>query len=821
MNESKEKTSPLILVVDDDPTVRMLARAALEKSGCAVEEAEDGAEALSLLAGLKPDLILLDVMMPKVDGYSVCEQLRRLPGLERTPVCMMTGLNDTASIQRGYYTGATDFITKPINWLILGQRVKYMLRASKAFEGVWQSESKSRAILGALPDTLLRISNEGVVLESLGVGDDGLSPIVNGPRSTIFEKLPVQIARQLMSQVQQALETGNIQVLECEFMLEGELTEWEFRTVRCGDDEALSIIRNVTERKRSEKALREREERYALASLAANDGLWDWNLITNEAHFSARWKGLLGFNEDEIGCRIDEWFNRIHPADVEQVRREIDAHLKGLRPHFENEHRVLHKDENYRWMLSRGIAVRNQAGKAHRMAGTQTDVSTRKCAEERQLYDAFYDGLTGLPNRSLFMDRLKNSLRRRRRTQEDASTYAVLFLDLDRFKRINDSLSRTDGDAVLAETARRLEKCVHPGDTVSRFGGDEFLILIEEVNDKEEAKKIAERVLNSFASPFRMGGSEIVSTASIGIALGSPDDTSAEDLIRDADITMVQVKGRGGGGYEFFHASMRNQAIESLRFETDLRAALEREEFLICYQPIVTLEDNRINGLEVLLRWRHPHRGMVSPMDFIPLAEETGLIISIGEWVLRTVCSHLKKWIEEGIPLLRLAVNISTVQLKAPGFFDMVLRVAGETGIPLEGLDLEITETTLMDQSKSVVDSLSRLRALGIRISLDDFGTGGSSLTDLKNLPIDTLKIGRSLISQLAVDGEQGKGVETILSLGGKMGIDTVAVGIETEEQLKKLRMLHCRKGQGYYFAKPMEEKSLRSLLSSHMGGIK
>ena len=818
MNESSERKSPLILVVDDDPTVRMLARAALEKSGCMVEEAEDGADALSLLAALKPDLILLDVMMPKVDGYSVCEQVHRLPGLERTPVCMMTGLNDTASITRGYHAGATDFITKPINWLILGHRVQHILRASEAFDGVWRAESKSRALLGAVPDGMLRISNEGVVLESLGAADAGLSPIVNGLHSNIFEMLPVQIARQLMSQVQQALKTGNIQVLECELMLEGELSEWEIRTVRSGDDEALSIIRNITERKRTEKALGESEERYALASLAANDGLWDWNLVTNEAHFSTRWKQLLGFKEEEIGKGIDEWFNRIHPLDVEQVKVEISSHIEGFRSHFENEHRVLHKDANYRWMLSRGIAVRDQAGKAYRMAGSQMDVTARKSAEERQLYDAFYDGLTGLPNRSLFMDRLKCSLQRRRWTKDDASACAVLFLDLDRFKRINDSLSRTVGDVVLVETARRLEKCVHLGDTVSRFGGDEFVVLIEEIKDKEEAIRVAEQVLNSFALPFRTGGSEIVSTASIGIALGSPDYTSAEDLIRDADIAMVQVKGRGGGGFEFFHASMRNQATAPLRFETDLRAAVEREEFLIYYQPIVTLEDNRISGLEALLRWRHPHRGMVFPIDFIPVAEGTGLIISIGEWVLRTACSHLKKWIEEGLPLLRLAVNISAVQLKDPGFFDMVLRVAKETGIPLEGLDLEMTETTLMDRNKSIVDSLSRLRSLGIRISLDDFGTGGSSLNDLKKLPIDTLKIGRSFISQLAVDGEQGKGVETILRLGGKMGIDVVAVGVETEEQLKKLRLLHCRKGQGYYFAKPMGEKSLRSLLSSHIG---
>jgi diguanylate cyclase (GGDEF)-like protein/PAS domain S-box-containing protein len=821
MEVKSERGSPLILVVDDDPTMRMLARSALEKEGCRVEEAEDGEDAISLLATLKPDLILLDVMMPKRDGFSVCEQVRGLSGLERTPVCMMTGLDDTASIHRGYQAGATDFITKPINWLILGHRVRYILRASKAFDDVSRSESKSRALLGAMPDGMLRISNEGLVLESRGTADACLSPVAKGLRSNICEILPAQIARQLMDQVRQALETGNIQVFECELVLKDELREWEIRTVRSGEDEALSIIRDITERMRTEKALRESEERYALASLAANDGLWDWDLVTNEAHFSSRWKLLLGFGEKEIDKGIDEWFNRIHPLDVEQVKVEINSHLEGLSSHFENEHRVLHKDGDYRWMLSRGIAVRDQAGKAYRMAGSQTDVSARKRAEEQLLHDAFYDGLTGLPNRSLFMDRLGNSLRRTRRAKDDACTCAVLFLDLDRFKMINDSLGHSVGDEVLIETARRLEKLVRPGDTISRFGGDEFVMLMEDIRDEEKAKRVAERIQNVFASPFCVGGSEVLTTASIGIALGSPDYTSAEDLIRDADITMYQVKGRERGRYEVFTPAMRDRAVELLHLERDLRSALEQGEFQIYYQPIVSLEDSRITGLEALLRWRHPHRGLVPPMDFIPLAEETGLILSIGEWVLRTACSQLKNWIEEGIPPLRVAVNISTVQLKASGFSDMVLSIVAETGIQPECLDLEITETTLMAQSKAVVDSLLRLRSLGIHISLDDFGTGYSSLNYLQNLPIDTLKIDRSFINKLAANEEQGKIVETILMLGGNLGIDVIAEGIETAEQLEKLQMIHCPRGQGYYFSKPMEGKALRSLLSSHTGVVR
>ena len=821
MEVTSETGSPLILVVDDDAAMRMLARAALEKEGFTVEEAQDGVDAISVLTTVKPDLILLDVMMPRMDGFSVCEQVRKLPGQERTPVCMMTGLDDTASIQRGYKAGATDFITKPINWLILGHRVRYILRASKAFDDVSRSESKSRALLGAIPDGMLRISNEGIVLESHGAADAGLFPVIKGLRSNICEILPAQIARQLMNQVQQSLVTGAIQVFECEFILEGGLREWELRTVRSGGDEALSIIRDITERKRTEKALRESEERYAIASLAANDGLWDWDLITNEALFSVRWKLLLGFKEEEIGRGIDEWFNRIHPLDREQVKVEINSHLEGLSSHFENEHRVLHKDGGYRWMLSRGIAVRDEAGKAYRMAGSQTDVSARKRVDEQLLHDAFYDGLTGLPNRSLFMDRLGNSLRRLQRAQADTANCAVLFIDLDRFKMINDSLGHTVGDEVLIETARRLEKSVRPGDTVSRFGGDEFVLLIEGAMDEEKAKRVAQRVQNAFTSPFRAGGADILSTASIGIALGSPEYATAEDLIRDADITMYQVKGQGRGRYEVFRPSMRNRAVALLHLETDLRAALDRGEFRLHYQPIVTLADGKIIGMEALLRWQHPHRGLVPPMEFIPLAEETGLIISIGEWVLRTACLQLKSWREEGIPPLRVAVNVSMVQLQDPGFSDMVLRVVEKTGLNPEWLDLEITETTLMAQNQSVVDSLRKLESLGIRISLDDFGTGYSSLNYLQNLPINTLKIDRSFIDKLAANGEQGKIVETILLLAENLGIDVVAEGIETVEQLKKLQTIHCRTGQGYYFAKPMDAKALKSMLPSHAGATK
>lgn len=814
METRQEGKFPLILVVDDDPAMRLLVRAALEKESFRVEEAQDGAEALSLLTMAKPDLILLDVMMPGMDGFAVCEAVGHLPGHEQTPVCMMTSLDDTESIHRGYHAGATDFITKPINWLLLGYRVRYILRARAALDDLRRVEAKSRALLDAIPDGMLRISAGGCVIESRSPAKVGLTALAEGASADLCEILPITLARQLLGQVRQALETGRVQVFEGSRILEGRLSEWEIRTVRSGDDEALSIVRDISERKQTEKALRESEERYALASLAANDGLWDWDLRTGEVHFSTRWKLLLGFGEAEIGRGIEEWFGRIHPEDVEQVKMGIHSHLAGRSANFENEHRMLHKDGNYRWFLSRGIAVPDQEGNACRMAGSQTDVSARKRAEEQLLHDAFYDALTGLPNRALFMDRLGNALKRARRSPDYVC--AVLFFDLNRFKVINDSLGHQAGDVVLIETARRLERCTRPGDTVARLGGDEFVMLLEDIRDAENARMVAERIQTVFASPLYVGEAEVFITASIGIALSGSDSQRAEDLLRDADITMYHAKGFGTARYEIFDPSMRLQAVAMLHLESDLRQAVDRDELLLHYQPIVTLKDHRIVGLEALLRWQHPHRGLMAPLEFIPLAEETGLIVPIGEWVLRTACSQMKRWIDEGVLPLRLAINISPVQLKDPGFADAVAAVIRDTGIDPGCLDLEITETSLMDQGKSTMNALFKLKSYGIRISLDDFGSGYSSLNYLESLPIDTLKIDRSFISKLASNGgEQGRIVETILMLGGNLGIDVIAEGIETDDQLLKLQAFHCPRGQGFFFAKPMEGGEVRTLLSS------
>ncbi len=592
--------------------------------------------------------------------------------------------------------------------------------------------------------------------------------------------------------------------------------EWRLTPVSNGRGKTeywIAVQHDISERKHRLDSLRHSEERYALAALGAQDGLWDWDLTTDRMHFCERWKGMLGYGEHEIGDKPEAWFVRVHPQDIDKLTAAIETHLEDASARLDSEHRVLCKDGSYRWMLTRGVAVRDDDGVATRMVGTQTDVTDRKRAEQQLTFDATHDELTGLANRALFLDRLGELIPLSRRHPD--VRFAVLCLNIDRFKRVNDGLGHGAGDLLLTTLARRLLDRIGEAHTLARLAGDAFGILIEDIAGEPEAIAIAERARDCFARPVTIDEQEIFTSASIGVAINSPDYERADDMLRDADLAMCRVKAQNPGRIEVFEKPMHDRAVSLLLLETDLRRAIERREIVPYYQPIIDLRSGRIAGFEALARWRHPERGLVSPADFIPLAEETGLIVSIGERVLDDACRQMAAW-RQRYPVegrLTMNVNVSAKQFAEPGLVEQITETLQRTGLDHRQLKLEITESVIMENPDLAGAILTQLKEYPIRLSLDDFGTGYSSLSYLHRFPVDTLKIDRIFINSIGTAGRDSALVRTIVELARSLGMDVVAEGIETGEQLDHLRQLGCEYGQGYLFSPPRPAAEIERLL--------
>jgi diguanylate cyclase (GGDEF)-like protein/PAS domain S-box-containing protein len=566
---------------------------------------------------------------------------------------------------------------------------------------------------------------------------------------------------------------------------------------------ALDKRRVQEERERALSALEESEQRYALAVHGANDGIWDWDLKQRRAYFSPRWRSLVGADPDALRDDPREWLARIHPEDQPAFRGALERHLSGEEAHFECEHRVRQPDGSYLWVLGRGAALRDAAGEAYRIAGSLTDISRRKEAEAQLIHDALHDSLTGLANRALFLDRLRMAMARGlRRGEHD---YAVLFVDLDQFKVVNDSLGHGVGDELLVELARRLSASLRPGDTVARLGGDEFAVLVEDVSSPADAIGVARRALDALGPSFHPQGHELFSSASIGIVLGARSYTRPDEYLRDADTAMYRAKARGRGQFEIFDASMHALAASRLALETDIRRALDRGEFRVHYQPLVDLADGRGVGFEALVRWEHPQRGWLMPETFIGVAEEMGAIVPIGEFVLREACRTLGAWRRRYAlpPDLSMSVNLSVRQFMQGDMTATVGDALRAAEVPAANLRLEITESALMDDPRDATARLARLRDLGVRLDIDDFGTGYSSLSQLSRFPIDALKIDRSFVSGMEGDQEALEIVRAIVKLADTLGLDAVAEGMETDGQHRSLRALGCHIGQGFLFGRP------------------
>jgi len=567
----------------------------------------------------------------------------------------------------------------------------------------------------------------------------------------------------------------------------------------------IEYTQDITERKRSEEALRISEERYALAARGANDGLWDWDLRTNMIYYSYRWKSMLGYDEKNISGYPEEWFRRVHPDDRCEVEARIAAHLSGRSEHFESEYRIVHKDGMYRWVLNRGLAIRDRDGHAYRMAGSQTDITSKKTVDEQLVYNAFHDALTGLPNRALFMDRLQHIITVSNRRANEV--YAVLFLDMDRFKIINDSLGHTVGDQILVVMGQKLSECLRPGDTVARLGGDEFAVLLHNINEAKDAVEVAERIHHKLSEPLLVKGHEIFSSVSIGIAMNSGLYERPEQVLRDADIAMYQAKSRGSACHEIFDPKMHANILDRLQLEADMRGALDHREFILFYQPIIDLKTHQLISFEALVRWNHPKRGLIYPLEFIPMAEENGLINTIGDWILRESCRELRILQERypKLPPIMMSVNISGKQFAQRDLASKVSAIIGETGIDANTLALEITESMIMENIDLAVETMNQLRSMGVQIHIDDFGTGYSSLSYLHRFPIDAIKIDRTFINKLSADGKNKEIILSILSLASSMNFDVIAEGVEMDHQMVHMQNMQCQFGQGFLISVPME----------------
>jgi diguanylate cyclase (GGDEF)-like protein/PAS domain S-box-containing protein len=825
MIRSVPRKPPLVLVVDDDESTRLFARASLGSAGFEIEEARDGREALAAFRRRRPDAVLLDLVMPNMDGFAACVALRRMPGVEHIPILAITGLDDVESIGRAYETGATDFVTKPINWRILREKVRHALRVSRTAAALIESEeqlaeAQRMARLGnwewEIPANRLRWSLE--TYRIFGLGAEEFDGRYEGFLQIVARSQRARVHRAIRQAIhdQKALHI-DYPIMRPEGVRRIVHHQAEIVSNVLGVAQLLrGTVQDITERKRVEDALKESEERYSLAARGANDGLWDWDLSRDQIYYSPRWKEMLGYSEDAIGAQLDEWHARIHVDDIERVRSEIAAHLRSETPHLESEYRIRHRDGGYRWVLCRGLAVRGKDGKAYRMAGSQTDITQRKQAEQQLVHDTLHDSLTGLPNRNLFMDRLQRSIRYTRRRPD--YLFAVLFMDLDRFKVINDSLGHTVGDQVLIAVGQQVKDALREDDTVARLGGDEFAILFDDIKDIRPLGLTVKRLQEQLSEPIQVGRHKIATSASMGIALSSTGYELAEDLLRDADTAMYRAKALGPGRYTIFDPGMHARALALWQMETDLRLGLQHSQFVLHYQPIIRLDSGALVGFEALLRWQHPDLGLLFPDAFLSVAEESGLIVPIGRWALRAACGQMVQW-RQSYPHERLqfiGVNLSSKELANPTLLTDIGQILEETGLDPGCLRLEITENALLENVRTVADVLDQLEQRGIRLSIDNFGTGYSSLSYLQRFPFTTLKISGGLAGRTRPENNRSGLLGAVVTLAHNLGMSVVVQGDQTAKLLPQLEALRCEYIQGHFCSQPLLAEAAVRLLENN-----
>ena len=580
-------------------------------------------------------------------------------------------------------------------------------------------------------------------------------------------------------------------------------------TVRTG------VTCDITATKLAEAQLRETEERWKLALDSTGDGVWDWDIPSGVEIFSRRFMEMYGFKEGELGSRTDEFDARTHPDDLEQLVRNRQAHLDGLTPTYINEHRIQCKDGSWKWTLSRGMVIsRDAQGKPLRMIGTHTDITGRKQSEALIWQQANFDALTGLPNRRMLRDRLEQDIKKSRR---EGRQLAILFIDLDHFKEVNDTLGHDSGDLLLVEAARRIRGCVRETDTVARMGGDEFTVVLSQLNDTGSTERIIHKILGAMTDVFKLGDEQVFVSASIGISVYPQDATGAENLFKNADQALYVAKGAGRNRFSFFTPALQEAAQTRVHLTNDLRVGLAKDQFLMVYQPIVALGTGAIYKAEALIRWQHPTRGLISPAAFIPIAEASGLIVDIGNWVFMQAAQQASLWRASLHPDFQISINKSPVQFHHVGAAHGAwLDHLQALGLPGAAIAVEITEGLLLDANSAVTEKLLELRDAGIQVSLDDFGTGYSSLSYLQRFEIDYIKIDQSFVRHLVQGSTDMALCKAIIVMAHELGMKVIAEGIETLGQRDLLVAAGCDYGQGYLFARPMPPKDFEAFAAQH-----
>ncbi|MFO1265097.1 MAG: EAL domain-containing protein [Rhodoferax sp.] len=564
-----------------------------------------------------------------------------------------------------------------------------------------------------------------------------------------------------------------------------------------------SVLQDISERKAVETAIRESEERWKLALESTGDGVWDWYIQTGTEFFSPGLLRMCGYDSGDLDNLSEEFDSRTHPDDMEILQKARNDHFEGRTPSYQSERRILCKDGSWKWVLSRGMVISRDAfGKPLRMIGTFTDISERKAAEALIWRQAFYDGLTGLPNRRMLRDRLEREMKH---CDRDQLQLAVLFIDLDHFKEVNDTLGHDQGDQLLIEAARRLQSCVRQSDTVARMGGDEFTVVLTELPDCNNLEGVLQKILTTLSQVFQLDNEQVFVSASIGVTVYPVDAAQTEDLLKNADQALYVAKGAGRNRFSFFTPALQEAAQTRVRLAADLRTALADGQFQVVYQPIVELVGGTIHKAEALIRWNHPTRGLVSPAVFIPIAESSGLIVGIGEWVFEQAAQQVQRWRSSLSAKFQISVNRSPVQFHQDDEIQLPwLRHLDALGLDGDALVVEITEGLLLNSNITVGKSLTALRDVGIRVSLDDFGTGYSSLAYLQKFDIDFIKIDQSFVRNLVPDSTNLALCKAIIAMAHALGIQVVAEGVETEQQRDLLTHMGCDFAQGYFFSRPL-----------------